>query len=134
MWYPKPSEFISVIKLVTLLGIVPCFYLGFAGTMGLIFLTCSLFLLVFVLHFIVFHPLTPPFIGLTLCLIFTTVLSIYACFWPKVVYIHEFLAKSHIYMQGFGQNPCIHVGFWPKVMYICSCSLNSHIHPPFWRV
>ena len=32
-------------------GDVPCFYLGFAGTMGLILLTFSLFLLVFVFAF-----------------------------------------------------------------------------------
>ena len=52
----------------------------------------------------------------------------------KVTYIHRFLAKSHIYMQVFGQNPRIHASFWPKVMYIRSCSLNNRVHPPFWWV
>ena len=41
-------------------GDVPCFYLGFAGTMGLIFVTCSLFLLVSMLHFIVCSSMDTP--------------------------------------------------------------------------
>ena len=43
------------------------------------------------------HPLTLPFIGLTLGLLFTTIFSVYAGFWPKVAYIRGFLAKSHVY-------------------------------------
>ena len=78
--------------------------------------------------------MTLSFIGLTLGLLFTTVFSVYIGFWPKVVYIHGFLAKIRIYMQGFGQNLHIHASFWPKVVYISSCSLNSSVHPPFWWV
>ena len=42
------------------IGDVPCFSLGFRGTMCLIFLTCSLFLLVYVLHFIVCLSIDTP--------------------------------------------------------------------------
>ena len=44
-------------------GDVPCFYLGFAGIMGLIFLTCSLFLPVSVSHFIVCLSSDTPLYG-----------------------------------------------------------------------
>ena len=119
--------------------------------MCLILLTCSLFLPISMFV----HPLTLPFIGLTLGLLFTTVFSAYAVFCPKVMYICRFLAKSHLYTWVFGKNPRIHVGFWPKVMYIRGflaknprihagfwpevtytrrCCLNSHVHPSFWWV
>ena len=41
-------------------GEVPCFSLGFGGTMCLIFLTCSLFLLVSMFHFIVCSSIDTP--------------------------------------------------------------------------
>ena len=91
----------------------------------------SLFLCCILLYV---HPLTLPFICLTLGLLFITAFSVYIGFWPKFTYIRGFLAKSRVYMQFFGQNPRIHATFWPKVTYIRSCSLNSRIHPPFWWV
>ena len=84
------------------------------------------------LHFIVCSSIDTPLYWFDPGLLFTTVFSVYAGFWPKVMYIRGFLAKSHVYMQVFGKNPRIHVAFWPKAVYICSCSLNSHVHPPFW--
>ena len=71
------------------------------------------------------HPLTLPFICLTLGLLFTTAFSVYAGFWPKVAYIRGFLAKSRVYWL-------FHAGFGPKVAYIRRCSLYSRVHPPFW--
>ena len=100
-------------------GDVPCFYLGvFIGTMGLILLTCSLFLFVSVLHFIVcssidialywFDP-WPTFYHCLLC-------------------ICRFLDKSRIHTQIFGQKSRIHVGFWPKSTYTCCFLAKSHIY------
>ena len=81
---------------------VPCFYLGLSiGTMGLILLTCSLFLPIFVSHFIVCLSIDTPLYWFTLGLLFTTSFSVYACFWLKVVYIHGFLAKSRVHTQLF---------------------------------
>ena len=74
--------------------------------MCLIFLNFSLFFPISMSHFIVVHPLTLPFIGLTLGLLFTTVFSVYAGFWPKVMYIRGFLAKSRVYMQPFFKQSC----------------------------
>ena len=85
----------------------PCFYLGFAGTMGLIFLTCSLFLLVYGLYFIVCSSINTPLY----------------CFdpWPTfyhyLLYIRRFLAKIHVHTRIFGQNSRTYADFWPKVTY-----------------
>ena len=102
------------------------------GTMGLIFLTCSLFLHVSLLHVIVCSSIDTPLYWFGLGLLFTTAFSVYAGFQPKFTYTRRFLAKSHVYMQVFGQNPRIHSGFWKKVAYIHSCSLYSHVNHPFW--
>ena len=95
-------------------GDVPCFYLGvFIGTMGLILLTCSLFLLVSVLHCIVcssidtplcLFDLWPTFYHCLLCIhrVFGQKSRTYAGFWPKVMYTRRFLAKIHVYTQVFG--------------------------------
>ena len=87
---------------------VPYFCLGFGGTMCLILLNCSLFLLVSMSHFI-------------LCSFIETPLY---CFdpWPAfyhcLLYICSFLAKSHVHTQIFGQKSHIHAGFFLKVTYI----------------
>ena len=74
---------------------VPCFYLGLSiGTMGLIFLIFSLFLPVYVSHFIVCLSIDTPLYWFGLALVFTTAFSVYADFWPKVAYIRGFLAKK----------------------------------------
>ena len=99
-------------------GDVPCFYLGFAGTMGLIFLTCSLFLLVSVLHFIGCSSLDTPLYW------FDPLPAFYHC----LLYIRRFLAKSHVHTQIFGQKLRIHVGFWPKSTYTCSFLAKSHVY------
>ena len=80
---------------------VPCFYLGFAGTMGLILLTCSWFLLIYVSHFIVCLSIDTPLYWFTLVLLFTTSFSVYAGFWPTVACIRGFLAKRHVHTQLF---------------------------------
>ena len=94
-------------------GDVLCFSLGFGGTMCWIFLTCSLFLLVSVLHFIVclsidtplywFDP-WPAFYHCLLCIHrFLAKSQVHTwIFWPKVMYTCRFLAKIHVYMQLFG--------------------------------
>ena len=79
-------------------GEVPCFSLGFAGTMGLILLNCSWFLPISVLHFIVCLSIETPLYWFGLGLLFTTAFSVYVGFWLKVAYIRGFLAKSRIYM------------------------------------
>ena len=92
----------------------------FIGTMGLIFLTCSLFLLVSVLHFIVCSSIDTPLYWFDplptfqpLSSLYTQVFGqksrTYADFWPKVAYTHRFLAKIHVYMQLFGQKLRIYV-------------------------
>ena len=66
---------------------VPCFYLGFGGTMCLIFLTCSLFLLVYVFHFIVSSSIDTPLNWFDP--------------WPSsyhfLLCIRRFLSKSHVH-------------------------------------
>ena len=89
----------------------------FIDTMGLILLTCSLFLLISGLHFIVCSSIDTPLY----------LFDPWPAFYHRLLYICRFLAKSHVHMP-------IYVGFWPKVTYIRSCSLNSRIHPPFWWV
>ena len=71
--------------------------------MGLILLTCSWFLSVFLLHVIVCLSIDTPLYWFGLDLLFTTSFSVYTGFWPKVTYIRGFLAKSCVYMQLFGQ-------------------------------
>ena len=78
-------------------GDVPCFYLGFAGTMGLILLTWSWFLSVSMSHFIVCLSIDTPLYWFGLGLLFTTAFSVCAGFWPKVAYIRGFLAKSRVH-------------------------------------
>ena len=68
-------------------GDVPCFYWGFVGTMGLILLTCSLFLLVFVLHFIVCSSIDTPLYWF----------DPWPAFYHCLLCIRRFLAKSHVY-------------------------------------
>ena len=99
-------------------GDVPCFSIQFGGTMCLIFLTCSLFLLVSVLHFIVCSSIDTPLYW------FDPWPTFYHC----LLCIRRFLAKSHIHMRSFGQKSRIHVLFWPKSMYTCSFLAKSHVH------
>ena len=73
----------------------------FIGIMGLILLTCSLFLPVYVLHFIVCLSIDTPLYWFGLDLLFTTAFSVYAGFWAKVMYIRGFLAKSRVHTQLF---------------------------------
>ena len=72
-------------------GDVRCFYLGFIGTMGLILLTCSLFLLVSVLHVIVCSSIDTPLY----------LFELWPAFYHCLLCIRRFLAKSHIHMQLF---------------------------------
>ena len=74
----------------------------FIGTMGLILLTCSLFLLVSRLHFILCSSIDTPLY------LFDPWPAFYHC----LLCIRWFLAKSRIHMP-------IYAGFWPKVRYIC---------------
>ena len=69
--------------------------------MCLILLTCSLFLLVSMLHFIICSSIDSPLYWFGLGLRFTTSFSIYAGFWPKVTYICRFSAKSHVHTHMF---------------------------------
>ena len=69
--------------------------------MGLILLTCSWFLSVFVSHVIVCVSIETPLYWFGLDLLFTTAFSVYMGFWPKVTYIHGFLAKSRVHTQLF---------------------------------
>ena len=69
--------------------------------MGLILLTCSLFLLVSGLHFIVCLSIDTPLYWFGLNLLFTTAFSVYAGFWPTVTCIRRFLAKSRVHTQLF---------------------------------
>ena len=74
-------------------GDVPCFYLGFGGTMCLIFLTCSLFLLVSMLHFIVCSSIETPLYWF----------DSWPMFYHCLPCIRRFLAKSRIHTWIFGQ-------------------------------
>ena len=68
-------------------GDVPCFSLGFVGTMCLILFTCSLFLLVYVLHFIGCSSIDTPLYW------FDHGTAFYNC----LLYIRRFLAKIHVH-------------------------------------
>ena len=99
-------------------GDVPCFSLGFKGTMCLIFLNCSLFLLVSVLHFIVCSSIDTPVYW------FDPWLSFYHC----LLCIRRFLAKGRVHTRIFGQKSCIHAGFWPKSRYTCGLFAKSRLY------
>ena len=88
----------------------------FIGTMGLILLTCSLFILVSGLHFIVCSSIDTPLYWYDPCLAFYHCLLCIHRFLAKSPVHMRILANSHVYMQFFGQNLCIHAGFWPKVV------------------
>ena len=90
--------------------------------MFLIFFIFSMFLPIFVLHLLVDSSIDSPLDW------FHSFPSFYHC----LLCIRRFLAKFHIYMQFFGQNPHIHACFWPKVVYMCYFYLYNRIHPPFW--
>src|SRR5216684_1677091 len=92
--------------------------LGFGGTMCLIFLTCSLFLLVSVLHFIVCSSIDTPLY------LFDPLPS----FYHFLLYICRFLAKSHVHTRIFGQKSRIHTGFWPKSAYTLRFLAKSHVY------
>ena len=115
-------KFLSVTELVTPLGMFLVFIWGFVGTMGLIFLTCSLFFPVSLLHFIVSSSIDTPLDWFDPS----------PTFYHFILCIRRFLAKSRIHTWVFGQKSRIHASFWPKVAYIRNCSLNSCVHPPFW--
>ena len=72
---------------------VPCFSLGFGGTMCLIFLTYSLFLLVSVLHFIVCSSMDTPVYWFDL----------WPAFYHLLLCIRRFLAKIRVHTRIFGQ-------------------------------
>ena len=101
-------------------GDVPYFSLGFGGTMCSIFLTCSLFLLVSMLNFIVCSSIDTPLYWFDpwpafypLPSLYTRVFGqkshTYADFWPNVAYTRSFLAKICIYTQVFGQKSRIYI-------------------------
>ena len=88
----------------------------FIGTMGLILLTCSLFLLVSGLHFIVCSSIDTPLY------LFDPWPAFYHC----LLCIRRFLAKIHVHMPiyaGFGQKSCTYA-------YIRRFLAKSHIHMP----
>src|SRR5713226_1664490 len=95
------------------------FIWGFAGTMGLILLTFSLFLPVSVLDVIVFSSIDTPlywfdpwptFYHCLLCIRrFLAKSHVHTrIFWPKVVYTHSFFSKIRVYMHRFGQKSRIY--------------------------
>ena len=90
----------------------------FLNTMGLIFLTFSLFLLVSVLHFIGCSSIDTPLYW------FDPWLDFYHC----LLCIRRFLAKSRIHTLVFGQKSRIHAGFWPKSAYTCSFLAKSRVY------
>jgi len=94
------------------------FILGFMGTMGLILLTCSLFLLVSVSHFIVCSSIDTPLYWF----------DPWPAFYHCLLCIRRFLAKSHVHMRIFGQKSRIHTGFWPKSTYTLRFLAKSHVY------
>ena len=66
--------------------------------MGLLLLSCSLFLSVSVSHVIVCLSIDTPLYWFVLDLLFTTAFSVYAGFWLKFACIRGFLVKSHVHM------------------------------------
>ena len=94
------------------------FIWGFADTMGLIFLTCSLSLLVSVLYFIGCSSIDTPLYW------FDPWPTFYHC----LLSIRRFLAKSRVHMCIFGQKSRIHAGVWPKSTYTCIFLAKSHVY------
>ena len=86
--------------------------------MGLIFLTCSLFLLVFVLHFIVCSSIDTPLYWF----------DHWHAFYHCLLCIHKFLAKSRVHTRIFGQKSWKHAGFWPKFAYTCRFLAKSRVY------
>ena len=99
-------------------GDVPYFYLGFVGTMGLILLTCSLFLLVSGLHFTVCSSIDTPLY----------LFDLWPTFYHCLPCIRRFLAKIRVYTRIFGQKSCIYAGFWPKSAYTLRFLAKSPVH------
>ena len=99
-------------------GDVPCFDLGFGGRMCLLLLICSLFLLIYVLHFIGCSSIDTPLYWFIH----------WPTFYHYLLCMHRFLAKSRVHMQIFGQKSRIHAGFWPKPTYTCSILAKIHVH------
>ena len=99
--------------------------------MCLIFLTCSLFLPASMSHLVVCSSIDTPLDWFDPWSAFYHFILYIRRFLAKSRIICRFLAKSHVYMQVFGQKSHIHIGFWIKVTYICYCSLKSHVDPPF---
>ena len=86
--------------------------------MCLILLTCSLFLLVYVLHFIVCSSIDTPLYW------FDPWPSFYHC----LLCIRRFLSKSRVHMRIFGQKSRIHAFFWQKSTYTCIFSNKSRVY------
>ena len=86
--------------------------------MCLIFLSCSVFLLVSVLNFIVCSSIGTPLYWF----------EPWPAFHHYLLCIRKFLAKSRIHTQIFGQKSCIHVGFWPKSMYTRRFLAKCHVY------
>ena len=90
--------------------------------MGLIFLTCSLFLPVSVLHVIVCSSIDTPLYWF----------NPWPAFYHCLLCIRRFLAKSHIHTWIFGQKSRMHADFWPKSVYTCSFLAKSHVYTQFF--
>ena len=99
-------------------GDVPCISLGFGVTMCLILLTCSLFLLISIFHFIVCSSINTPLYWF----------DPWPAFYHCLLCIRRFLAKSHVHTRIFGQKSRIHTGFWPKSVYTHNFLAKSHVY------
>ena len=86
--------------------------------MCLIFLTCSLFLLIYVFHFIVCSSIDTPLYWF----------GPWPAFYHCLLCIRRFLVKCCVHMRIFGQKSRIHVGFWPKFTYTCRFLAKSCIY------
>ena len=100
--------------------------LGFTGTMGLILLTFSLFLLVSVSHFIVCSSIDTPLY------LFDPLPAFYHC----LLCPRGFLAKSRVHTRIFGQKSSTNVDFTLKSLFPCGFLAKSHVYGPshagFW--
>ena len=117
--HPKPQEVSLHNKIGNHTKEVPYFSLGSRGTMCLIFLTCSMFLPVSVLHLVVCSSIDTPLEWFDPWPIFYHFLLYIRRFLAKSLIHMHFLAKICIYTQGFGQKSRIHASFQPKFPYIC---------------
>ena len=86
--------------------------------MCLILLTCSLFLPISVLNFIVCSSIDTPLYWFDPC----------HAFYHYLLCIRRFLAKSRIHTRIFGQKLRIHAGFWPKSPYTCIFLAKSCVY------